>query len=117
MASLVVGAIILVLVIVLFKGTALFGGKPLPPRKDHLGTTVLGQARYAAKDDVCRSNLGQLRQAIQVYETTNEDHPPTQMSDTKIGSEFYECPIGHEKYQYDPNTGQVHCVHPGHENY
>jgi type II secretory pathway pseudopilin PulG len=116
-AMLIVVAIILVLAVVMFKGSSAFGGKPLPARKDGLGTTVLGQSRYAAKDDVCRSNLSQLRQAIQVYESTNDDHPPDTLAETKIGSEFYSCPIGHEPYQYDPATGQVHCIHPGHENF
>jgi hypothetical protein len=78
---------------------------------------VLGQARYDAKDDVCRSNLASLRQAIQIFESTNDDHPPDSLSETKLGQEFYNCPIGHEPYAYDPATGTVHCVHPGHEKY
>lgn len=116
-ASLIVVVIILILAVVMFKGSSVFGGKPIPARKDGNGTTVLGQARFAAKDEVCKSNLSQLRQAIQVFETTNDDHPPDTMQQTKIGSDLYQCPIGHEPYQYDPSTGQVHCVHPGHENY
>ena len=27
------------------------------------------------------------------------------------------CPVGEEPYDYDPTTGQIHCVHPGHERY
>jgi hypothetical protein len=116
-ASLIVIAIILVAVVVMFKGSAAFGGKPTNSRKDHLGTTVLGQTQYAAKDDVCLSNLSQLRQSIQVFEASNDDHPPESLEETKIGAQFYSCPIGHEPYRYDPTTGQVHCVHPGHEAY
>jgi hypothetical protein len=116
-ASLIVIVIILILAVVLFKGSSAFGGKPIPQRKDKLGTTVLGQVRYDAKDEVCRSNLSQVREAIQVVETTNDDHPPETIQETKLGADFYSCPIGHEPYQYDPNTGQVHCVHPGHESY
>ncbi len=116
-ASLIVIAIIMVALVVMFKGNAAFGGKPENSRKDGLGTTVLGQTRYAAKDDVCRSNISQLRQAIEVFESTNDDHPPQSLTETKIGNDFYQCPIGHEPYQYDPATGKVHCVHPGHETY
>jgi competence protein ComGC len=116
-ASLIVIVIILILAVVMFKGTSIFGDKPAPARKDGHGTTVLGQVQYDAKDEVCRSNLSQLRQAIQVAETTNDDHPPASLQETKLGTEFYSCPIGHEPYVYDPSTGQVHCTHPGHESY
>ncbi len=119
-ATLVTVVIILVLVVVLFKGSNLFGAKAggASTRPDKLGTTVLGQARWSAKDDVCRSNLGQLRSAIQLFEQTNDDQPPHSLTEIKgLGSEFFICPIGSEPYQYDPTTGQVHCPHPGHEKY
>ena len=116
-ASLIVVVIILILAVVLFKGSGVFGGKPVASRPDGKGTTVLGGVRYAAKDDVCRSNLGQLRSAIQILDSTNDDHPPATLQETKLGSDFYSCPVGHEPYQYDPATGQVRCPHPGHQNY
>ena len=118
-ATLLTVAIMLVLVVALFKGSSMFGKQsgPAKGRPDHLGTTILGQVRYDAKDEVCRSNLNSLRQAIQLFEQTNDDHPPTALSDTKIGDDFSRCPIGHEPYAYDPTTGTVHCVHPGHEKY
>jgi hypothetical protein len=117
-ATLITVALILVLVVVLFKGSSVFGmGSPVKARPDGKGTTVLGQIRYDAKDDVCRSNLASLRQAIQIAEQSNDDHPPATLEDTKIGQDFYSCPVGHEPYKYDPATGQVHCVHPGHGGY
>src|SRR5579884_2750552 len=119
-ATLLTVAIILVLVVVMFKGSSIFGlgpGSPAKARPDGLGTTVLGAARYDAKDQVCRSNLASLRQAIQLVTQSNDDHPPASLADTHLGRDMYSCPVGHEPYQYDPATGQVHCVHPGHENY
>ena len=117
-AMLATTAIILVLVVVLFKGSNAFGLQTkASPRADGKGTTVLGQVRYDAKDTVCRSNISQVRLAISVYETANDDHPPDNLQELKIGNDFYSCPLGHEPYQYDPSTGTVHCVHPGHEKY
>src|SRR5579862_3147974 len=116
-ATLITVAIILVLVVVLFKGSSVFGvgKKATATRPDGKGTTVLGQAKWAAEDDVCRSNLASLRQAISLFESTNDDKPPENLEETRIGAQFYYCPIGHERYVYDPATGQVHCIHPGHE--
>ena len=118
-ATLITVVLILVLVVVLFKGGSLFGmgGSAVKPRPDGKGTTILGQVRYDAKDEVCRSNLTSLRQAIQLSEQTNDDKPPASLADTKLGPDLYSCPVGHEPYQYDPSTGQVHCIHPGHEKY
>jgi hypothetical protein len=118
-ATLITVAIILVLVVVIFKGSNVLGvhGQQVKARPDGRGTTVLGQVKWSAEDDVCRSNLNQLRQAITLFEQTNDDHPPQNLTETRIGAEFYSCPIGHEPYRYDPSTGQVHCVHPGHDKY
>jgi type II secretory pathway pseudopilin PulG len=115
MATLVIMAL---LAVALFKGSSMFGSKAATARKDGKGTTVLGAAEWAAKDDVCLSNLGQVRSAIQVASSTDADGKfPATLADTHIGSDFYRCPIGHEAYVYDSATGVVHCVHPGHEKY
>lgn len=116
-ATMAVVVIILILAVVFLKGGSAFGGKPLAVRPDGKGTTVVGQVRYAAKDEVCRSNLSQLRAAIQIDEQTNDDKPPQDLRETKLPAEFYKCPVGGEPYVYDPVTGQVHCTHPGHESY
>ena len=118
-ATLITVVLILILAVVLFKGSSLFGASAThgKARPDGKGTTVLGQVRYDAEDTVCQSNLMQLRQAIQLFEQSNDDHPPSSLADTRLGQEFYACPVGHEPYRYDPATGQVNCVHPGHEKY
>lgn len=111
--------LILILAVVLLKGGSVFGmGKSAgPERADKKGTTVLGKTRYAAQDGVCRSNLGQVRSSIQIVQSTNDDKPPESIEETKLGSDFYKCPLGGEPYVYDPSTGKVHCPHPGHESY
>jgi len=113
---LVTMAIMALLAVALFKGSGAFGGKSGPTRKDGHGTTTMGSAEWAARDTVCKSNLGQVRMALQILEGGDEKHPDS-IEETKLGKDFYRCPVGKEKYIYDPVTGQVHCPHPGHENY
>jgi hypothetical protein len=112
-------AIIMILMVVMMKGSGWLGapGAAQSKRADGKGTTVLGAAKYAAEDTVCQSDLAQIRQSIIVYKTSNDDQAPARLEDTKLGDQFYRCPVGHEAYVYDPATGQVHCPHPGHENY
>jgi hypothetical protein len=122
-ASLVVVVIIMIAVVVYITGG--FGGKkstlagePQTGRADGHGTTALGAARWAAKDDVCRENLSQIRQFIQVAETSgDDDKPPASLDDIKVPQSIRFCPIGKEAYDYDPATGKVHCPHPGHEKF
>jgi hypothetical protein len=115
---LVVLAIMALLGVALMKGSGMFGvpGKSVSGRKDGKGTTVMGSAEWAARDTVCRSDLAQVRAALQIAETPDGEHPAT-LQELKLGAEFYKCPVGGEAYVYDPATGTVHCPHPGHENY
>ncbi|MEA2552304.1 MAG: hypothetical protein QOJ65_480 [Fimbriimonadaceae bacterium] len=111
-ATLATVAIICILMVVMMQGM----GGSMPTRKDGLGTTIPGQAQLSARDQVCRSNLGQVRQALALARTAS-DEPPTAIEDARIGEQFYSCPIGHEPYKYDAATGEVHCTHKGHERY
>ncbi len=85
-------------------------------RADGKGKTIVGGAIYRARDEVCRSNLNQVRQAVQLKWTTDDAYPAT-LDETRIGQDFYQCAIGKEHYEYDASTGKVKCVHPGHEKY
>lgn len=117
-ATLIAVAIVLILAVVLLKGYVggLNGGPS--PRKDNLGATVPGLVRLDAQDQVCQSDLGQVRAAIQLFHNSNGDEGyPAKLEDLKIGANFYRCPVGGEAYVYDPTTGKVHCPHPGHEKY
>lgn len=93
-------------------GVYLGNGKGAPPGKAH---SPMGRAR----DTVCIENIRSVRQSIAAYQTTEtEEHFPTALTDMReLSADFRSCPVGREPYNYDPATGQVHCVHPGHENY
>lgn len=113
-ASLIVLVIIAILAVVVFNGS-LGAGKST--RKDGLGTTIPGKVKAAARDDVCRSNLNQVRMAIQIERSTADDAPPASLKDLRLSEEFLKCSIGQEPYEYDPETATVKCPHPGHEKY
>ena len=70
-------------------------------------------------DPVCINNLSQLRQAIIIAQTNDENgKSPASLKDLPgIPAEMLSCPEGHVPYQYDPSTGQVHCNQPGHEKF
>ncbi len=77
--------------------------------------SIAGGAKQRAEDVLCRNNLQQLRAAIQIYQGNNQTNPPS--LDSLNSGVTLSCPVGGEPYGYDPATGQVHCVHPGHESY
>ncbi len=77
--------------------------------------TVLGGTRDRAQDAVCRNNLSQLRAAIGIQAGATGVNPPS-LDSLHAGVEL-ACPGGGEPYQYDPATGTVRCVHPGHESF
>lgn len=77
--------------------------------------TVVGGSIDRARDAVCRNNLAQLRAAIGIRAGTGEGNPPS-LEGLSAGVEL-SCPAGGEPYHYDPTTGEVHCVHPGHEKF
>lgn len=114
---LVTAAILILLAIVFTVGSGALTGKEGSSRPDGNGKTLVGKSMYRARDEVCRSNLGQVRQSIQILTDPNDNTPPETLEETKLGEDFYKCPIGKEPYEYDKSTGQVKCVHPGHEKY
>lgn len=112
-ATLITVAIICILMVVMMQG---MGDSVPAARPDGRGKTIPGAAKAQAEDQVCLSNLSQVRQGIQIAMVGTDTPPPT-IEDARIGQQFYSCPLGHEPYKYDPQTGRVQCVHPGHENY
>ncbi|MDX2064472.1 MAG: prepilin-type N-terminal cleavage/methylation domain-containing protein [Fimbriimonadaceae bacterium] len=111
-------AIMLLLAVGLFYGSGMFQkGGAKSPRADGKGQTIPAQVKLAAQDDVCRSNLNQVRAALQIATMNNDDTPPTELTETRLPQQFYACPIGKEPYAYDASTGRVGCVHPGHNGY
>lgn len=119
MVGIIVSAAIIVGAAVFFAVGSKSGalGAKSSERPDKKGETLVGKSIYAAKDEKCRSDLGQLRAAIQIATDPVDDTHPATLEETRLGADFYKCPVGGEAYVYDPQTGKVHCPHPGHENY
>lgn len=110
-------ATLIVVVIVAMLAVALLGGSGQSSRPDGLGRTLPTQVKLKAKDDVCMSNLGQVRSAILIARSNADDAPPADLSETRLGSDFLKCPIGGEPFAYNAESGTVSCPHPGHEKY
>lgn len=110
-------ATLIVIAIIAILAVTMIGGSGKSTRKDGLGTTVPGKVKAAARDDVCRSNLNQVRAAIQIERANADDAPPASLNDIRLSEEYRQCAIGKEPYEYNPETGDVKCPHPGHEKY
>ncbi len=71
-----------------------------------------------AKSTVCQSNLTSIRQSIAASQAGDTDGKfPQTLEELKLPKEILSCDVGKEPYIYDPATGTVRCIHPGHENY
>lgn len=110
-------ALLVVIVIIGILFATQYGGSPrrTGPTPRGESQTLLGGAVDRADATVCRNNLNQLRAAIQVYQANAQAWPPD-LESLQAGVRL-QCPVGREPYQYDPLTGAVHCMHPGHENF
>lgn len=107
--------LLIVLVIILILAAIILpnyiGGK----RSD--GKTVRAPVTVA-KDSVCQQNIRQVRQAIQAYTAADPDGKlPQSLSEMRETAPISRCEVGKVPYLYDPQTGQVRCPHPGHENF
>lgn len=82
-------------------------------------TTTPGLAQQQARGVECRSNLNQIRQAIQMYLASEETFPPdlSALSSYGVTPSLRQCPVSGYPYRYDPRTGRVWCVTPGHQGF
>ena len=107
--------VVAVILILLIGGTAYYvngGGKTQ--------TTANGTRKVTPKsrayDVDCQSNLRQDRMAIGMAHDSDADGKfPATLNDVPGTAGIRKCPDGGEPYTYDPQTGEVHCPHPGHE--
>ena len=86
------------------------------------GTGKPGEAKTpmtATFDSVCLQNLRSVRQCVEAAHTGDTDTKfPASLTEIKeLSPELRACPEGKEPYTYDAQTGEVHCIHPGHEKY
>lgn len=70
----------------------------------------------AGKSTACLMNLDQVRKGIQVFKTgETEEKLPTSLDELKFPKDSVTCPDSKQAYQYNTETGEVHCLTPGHE--
>jgi len=83
------------------------------------GVKQAGSPVASARDAVCRTNLGSVRQALAAARAVeSEDGPPQSLEEVPgVPAELRRCPEGGEPYAYSASTGAVRCPHPGHETY
>lgn len=91
-------------------GSATSAGAGAPP------VSRVGEVKQASESVECRSNLSQIRQAIQIRMTTAET-PPPDLNGLGLPPTMLVCPVSGQPYQYDPSTGKVQCPTPGHMSY
>jgi prepilin-type N-terminal cleavage/methylation domain-containing protein len=85
-------------------------------KKDPVTGKVTHTPMSRSKLTVCNSNLQQVRTGLQMQKDMDEEEKyPESLAVLKFPSEVLACPEGKEPYQYDPNSGQVQCIHVGHE--
>ncbi|MHB1457056.1 MAG: prepilin-type N-terminal cleavage/methylation domain-containing protein [Armatimonadota bacterium] len=66
----------------------------------------------------CQNNLQQIRNAITLYYTQNEQYPATlDALSSSMSSTSFKCPVSGNPYIYDPGAGKVSCSTPGHEKF
>jgi prepilin-type N-terminal cleavage/methylation domain-containing protein len=113
--SLIELLVVAALLVALGGGLAYFylGGKSGKPGERRV--TPLSKAH----DTECLSNIRSVRQSIAAAHAgdADEKYPASLAELRELPRELRACPVGKEPYVYDPSTGEVHCPHPGHENY
>jgi hypothetical protein len=125
-ATLVTVVIALLIVLAFAVGPRMFGGaasggeeaeSAAQERPDGKGETLVGRAMLRGDDTACRSNLSQVRSAIQIQTDPVEETAPADLSALGLGPGIITCPVGGEAYSYSAHEGAVSCPHPGHEKY
>jgi len=79
-------------------------------------TTTPGIAIDQAVSVKCVENLRQVRQALMMWEQQNEGYPGS-LADLRLGENALKCPNTGQPYSYDPATGKVKCLTPGHGSF
>ena len=98
-------------------GNGLFGNRKVDTMKDYSNSqkaTVYGQSMDAAKAVECQSNIGQIRQAINMYVQSNGQNPAS-LQELNLPQSMLVCPVSKKPINYDPQTGRVTC--PTHPNF
>ena len=110
---LVVTAIIMIVMYLLYGQRNVVGPGAVGPSGEPQTRpgAAIGQARALE----CQQNLRGIREAVAAYRLESEQ-PPGSLSELRIGG-VTSCPVSGNPYVYDPQTGTVHCITPGHERF
>ena len=73
--------------------------------------TTPGQAMERGKLVECAANLKNLRGEIEMFQIDNDRYPEKFSPAPPLGV----CPVSGKPYVYNPQTGQIRCTTPGHE--
>jgi len=77
--------------------------------------SIPGRAIRKAEAVQCQENLRELRMMIEAAKTENEGKYPPNLESIQGSIKFRECPISHQMYTYNPETGELKC--PYHTDY
>jgi len=81
------------------------------------GAKAAANAKNEALDAACLATLNQVRESVSMVRTMHPTDKPQSLADFHLPDSETHCIVGGETYIYSPETGQVHCPHPGHESY
>ena len=88
-------------------------GEKAEPRFEGEAQTRVGKAVQKGEGVECLNNLRQLRQMIQMEAMDGSN--PAQLDAGWVVP--LRCSVSGYEYRYDPQTGQVWCPTPDHEDY
>ena len=108
---------VLVVLVILMVLAAILMPRYLGNARAKNGKAASALAR--AHDTECLYNIRSVRQAIEVSKAGDPDakNPASLTELRELPKELLICPVGKVPYRYNPETGEVHCPYPGHENY
>jgi type II secretory pathway pseudopilin PulG len=104
--------IIAILAVYILQGPGAFG----PNSSSKAGG--LAAAKESATAVACKTNLQQIRSALQMAQMEGGGNPASLEDLAQANPNLQlNCPVGGEEYQYDPGSARVWCAHPGHEGF
>ncbi len=111
--SLIEIMVVLVLLVLL---AAFLMPKYLRGSKTASGKRVEAPIQRAQSVD-CGNNLRQIRGAVQMATTADEENKPQSLAALRtygVSEAMTVCPVSRQPYQFAPANGQVSCVHSTH---
>ncbi len=72
-----------------------------------------------AHDTECMTNIHSVRLSISAFKSgdSEEKNPAALTAMRELSKDLRECPVSHMAYQYNPQSGEVHCPYPAHQSY